>query len=102
MNVYEIVTNRIIEQLEEGVVPWKMPWNHRGVARRWKVNKPYRGINAMILPPGEYASLKQIKEAGGRVLPDQLKKWHMVVYWHWYLVKVEREMLHLGTRMLPW
>ena len=26
MNVYEIVTNRIMELLEEGTVPWHKPW----------------------------------------------------------------------------
>ena len=25
-NVYEMVTNRIIEQLESGVIPWEKPW----------------------------------------------------------------------------
>lgn len=26
MNVYEMVTERIIEQLESGVIPWQKPW----------------------------------------------------------------------------
>ena len=26
-SVYEMVTDRIIEQLENGVIPWKKPWN---------------------------------------------------------------------------
>ncbi|KON88293.1 hypothetical protein AF332_16790 [Sporosarcina globispora] len=88
MDAQQIVTNRLIEKLEEGVVPWRMPWNGTGVARRWVVDKPYRGLNAMILPPGEYASLKQIKEAGGRVKKEELKNWYMSVYWHWFKVKV--------------
>lgn len=25
-NVYEMVTDRIIEQLENGVIPWEKPW----------------------------------------------------------------------------
>ena len=25
-NVYEMVTDRIIEQLEQGVIPWERPW----------------------------------------------------------------------------
>ena len=35
-NVYEMVTDRIIEELEKDVIPWKKPWksisngeNHR-------------------------------------------------------------------------
>ena len=26
-NVYEMVTNRIIEQLEKGMIPWQKPWS---------------------------------------------------------------------------
>ena len=26
INVYEMVTERIIEQLENGVIPWEKPW----------------------------------------------------------------------------
>lgn len=25
-HVYELITNRILEQLEKGIVPWKQPW----------------------------------------------------------------------------
>ena len=25
-NVYEMVTERIIEQLENGIIPWQRPW----------------------------------------------------------------------------
>lgn len=25
-NVYEMVTDRIIEQLEKGIIPWQRPW----------------------------------------------------------------------------
>lgn len=27
MNVYEIVTDKIIKLLEAGVIPWKKPWS---------------------------------------------------------------------------
>jgi len=26
MDVYEIITGKIIEKLENGVIPWKKPW----------------------------------------------------------------------------
>ena len=26
-NVYEMVTERIIEQLEQGIIPWEKPWS---------------------------------------------------------------------------
>jgi antirestriction protein ArdC len=52
--IYEIVTNRIINELEAGTVPWIKPWAttyagenvfpHNAVTRR-----PYSGINVLLL-----------------------------------------------------
>ena len=44
MNVYEIVTEKIVEQLEQGVVPWKQPW---GWPRNFVTRQEYRGINVI-------------------------------------------------------
>ena len=32
-DIYEMVTNLIIERLEAGVVPWQMPWKSPGLHR---------------------------------------------------------------------
>jgi antirestriction protein ArdC len=80
VNVYEMVTNQIIEKLEEGTIPWKKPWKNGG-AVNWKTQKAYRGINTMLLQEGEYATFKQIKEAGGKVKKGS--KSHLVVFWKW-------------------
>ena len=80
VNVYEIVTNKIVEQLEKGVIPWRKPWTNAN-AVNWKTQKAYRGINTMLLEPGEYATFKQIAEAGGKVKKDA--KSHIVVFWKW-------------------
>jgi antirestriction protein ArdC len=79
-SVYEIVTNKIIEQLEKGVVPWRKPWINGG-AVNWKTQKPYRGINAFLLESGEYATFTQIQEAGGKVKKGA--KSQIVVFWKW-------------------
>ncbi|PFP29367.1 antirestriction protein [Bacillus sp. AFS073361] len=78
--IYEMVTNQIIEQLEKGVIPWKKSWVSGG-AVNWKTQKGYRGINVMLLPPGEYATFKQIAEAGGKVKKGA--KSSIVVFWKW-------------------
>lgn len=77
--VYEIVTDRILELLAAGVVPWRRPWVVNG-AVNWLTQRPYRGINTLLLPPGEYATYKQITEAGGSV---KGAKTHIVVFWRW-------------------
>jgi antirestriction protein ArdC len=34
MTSYEVITNQIIEKLNEGIIPWVKPWKVAG----WKVN----------------------------------------------------------------
>lgn len=79
-SVYEIVTNKIIEKLEQGVIPWRKPWVN-GSAVSWESQKAYRGINTLLLEPGEYATFNQIKKAGGKVKKGE--KSHIVVFWKW-------------------
>ncbi|WP_026688370.1 ArdC family protein [Alteribacter aurantiacus] len=79
-NVYTIVTERIMDQLNKGVVPWRKPWVNGG-AVSWKTQKAYRGINTFLLPPGEYATFKQIQEAKGKVKKGEAS--HVVVFWKW-------------------
>jgi hypothetical protein len=56
MNVYEKITNQIMEQFEQGTVPWRRPWRSR-FPRNLVSGKTYRGINVLMLgmsghPPG--------------------------------------------------
>lgn len=77
--VYEIVTEKIINKLEQGVIPWRQPWSSIGMAISWKTQKPYRGINAFLLEPGEYITFKQAQEAGGCIKKGS--KGQVVVFW---------------------
>ena len=45
MDIYAIVTEKIINLLESGVVPWRRPWTSAGLPRNLVSKKPYRGIN---------------------------------------------------------
>jgi antirestriction protein ArdC len=71
--VYEIITNKILEQLANGVVPWKKPWaNVGGDIQNFVSKKPYRGINPFLLNGSGYAcpywvTYKQAIELGGSV-----------------------------------
>lgn len=76
-SVHEIVTERIIAQLETGTVPWRRPWTGFP-AMNWVSQKPYRGLNA-LLPPGEYATFNQVSAAGGTV--NRGAKGNLVIYW---------------------
>lgn len=84
INVYELVTNRIIEQLEKGVVPWERPWTGvRAGAYNRISKKPYSLLNQMILKhSGEYATFKQWQELGGKVKKGA--KAEIIVFWKVY------------------
>ena len=47
-NVYEIVTEKIIEQLEAGVAPWRKPWTSEPPCNLVS-QKAYRGLNTFLL-----------------------------------------------------
>jgi len=47
-SVYEIVTEKIIKQLESGVAPWRKPWTCQTPANLL-TQKEYRGLNVFTL-----------------------------------------------------
>jgi antirestriction protein ArdC len=85
--VYEIVTDRIIKQLEAGVVPWHKPWRERGrsgLPRNILTGREYRGINVWILLNTGFSSaywltFKQARQLGGHVRKSEIGL--PVVYW---------------------
>ena len=80
LNIYQTVTDRIIAQLEQGVIPWRKTW--RGSEPiNYVSRKQYRGINLMLLPyGGEYLTFLQAKDAGGHIKKGE--KSHMIVYFN--------------------
>ncbi len=82
MDIYSAVTSRIIEQMEQGIIPWQKPWIACGAAISYATGKPYSLLNQMLLQkPGEYLTFKQVQAAGGYVRKGE--KSHMVVFWKW-------------------
>ena len=84
MNTYEIVTERIINLLEQGVIPWRRPWSAAGAPRNLVSKKVYRGVNFFLLSASKYVSphwltLKQANELGGSVRKG--KRGEIVVFW---------------------
>lgn len=91
INVYELVTNRIIEQLENNIIPWEKPWSGTidGAFNRIS-KKPYSILNQMLLKyDGEYASFKQWKDLGGHIRKGE--KSEIVVFWKMYPIKEKQD-----------
>lgn len=72
-DLYQAVTDRVIEQLEKGVLPWHKTWSSFGLARNYVSGKPYKGINMFMMnffmdhEIPYYLTFKQAKELGGKV-----------------------------------
>ena len=87
LTVYEIITERILAQLEAGTVPWRKPWNGQaGMPKNLVSGKQYRGINVFLLHSLGYDSpwfvtFKQAKESGGSIRRGE--KGCPVVFWKW-------------------
>jgi antirestriction protein ArdC len=51
INLYQHVTDKIIEALEQGVGPWIRPWDNSdaqfGIQRNGFTGRPYHGVNAL-------------------------------------------------------
>lgn len=60
--VYDRITNKLIEQLEAGVVPWKKTWTG-GLPVNYVSRRPYSGVNLLTLPgSGEYITFNQLQD----------------------------------------
>lgn len=49
MHLYEEITNKIIETLEVGVIPWNCPFKRCALPTNYKTGNPYNGINTIML-----------------------------------------------------
>ena len=93
-NVYDIVTERIIDLLEEGTVPWRRPWTGGGQLPTNLVSKKgYRGVNVFLLATMAYESpfwltYNQARTLGGCVRKHE--KACPVVFWKWLDVDDDR------------
>jgi antirestriction protein ArdC len=54
--VYEIITERIIEKLEQGTIPWRKPWAEIGYPKNLISGKEYKSINVLLLVCQGYTS----------------------------------------------
>jgi antirestriction protein ArdC len=70
-SVYEIITEKIIKQLESGVAPWRKPWTCQTPANL-VTQKEYRGLNVFTLasqgfPSRFWLTFNQAMKLGGRI-----------------------------------
>lgn len=104
--ICKMVTDRIMQKLDQGVIPWRQPWVATGGAVSHATGRQYSLLNQMLLDGyGEYATFLQIKEEGVRVKKGAKAK--TVVFWKLmkYGIDVDDEVepggYEPGTRTFP-
>ena len=104
-SVYEIVTERILEKLEQGTVPWHKPWAGGGCPQNLVSGKEYRGVNIFLLGSQGFTSpfwvtFKQAKQLGGSVRKGERST--PCVLWKWIARKNENtETGETETKQIP-
>jgi antirestriction protein ArdC len=87
--VYDIVTERILEALNQGIVPWDRPWVGTDAPRNGHSGKYYRGINILLLglaamvknyTDNIWLTYKQCEQLGGQVRKGERSV--QVVFWN--------------------
>jgi len=87
LDVYQAVTDRIIEALEQGTPPWRKDWTAINSAPRNWDGRGYRGINWLLLGILLYANpvfvtFNKAKALGGQVRKGE--KGHIVTLWKFF------------------
>ncbi|MCH7415251.1 zincin-like metallopeptidase domain-containing protein [Belliella sp. R4-6] len=83
-DVYQMVSDLIIEKLENGIVPWRQVWQGGEIPANYVTKKCYRGINMWILLSGQFSqpyflTFKQAQSLGGSIRKGS--KGLPVCYW---------------------
>jgi antirestriction protein ArdC len=83
-SVYEIITDKIIKQLESGVAPWRKPWTCQTPANLI-TQKEYRGLNIFTLasqgfPSRFWLTFNQAKKLGGSIRKGERSS--PVIFWN--------------------
>ena len=113
VTVYERVTEKITELLEQGVVPWQKPWHAKvGPPRNGVSGRYYRGLNVFMLSHAGFDSPwwfspKQVNDLGGHIRKGEKTSW--VHFWKPWLPKgepadpleVETDEVEISTRRRP-
>ena len=105
-SVYEIITERILEKLEQGTVPWQRPWSTAGGRPGNLITgREYRGVNVFLLASQGFTSpywvtFKQAKQLGGSVCKGERST--PIVFWRWIARETENpETGETETKQIP-
>lgn len=85
IDVHALITGKFVEQLDKAAVPWERAWGASGPPVNLLSQRPFQGVNALILGMEEYdqpyfLTFDQVREIGGKV--KRGTKGHTVIRWN--------------------
>ena len=88
-NIYQMVTDRIIAEMEKGIIPWQQPWNSGECCISYTTGKAYSWLNQLMLGfrSGEWLTFNQCKAEGGNIKRGE--KGCPIVFWSFNDKKVK-------------
>ena len=95
-DVYQEITDKILDALETGTVPWRRPWRDFGMQRNLSSGRPYRGINQLLTQLTQqlrgygspfWLTYRGAERAGGSVRRGE--RGTLVVLWKRLLIEEE-------------
>lgn len=104
-SIYETVTNRIVEALAQGVVPWRKPWRGKDKMPCNAISKrPYHGVNLLLLSLTSFSdhrwlTIRQANESGGRIRRGERAS--IAVFWKHLEVGNEEDAQDGQRRRIP-
>lgn len=87
MNIYDAVNDRILAQLEQGLIPWRKEWKvtgHSGLPFNFATKKPYRGINIWLLGCSPFSDARWLTYKQAQTIGAQVKRGEKgtpIVFW---------------------
>jgi len=105
-DIFQKVTDIVIEHLEQGEIMWKMPWCKFGQPKNYKTGLEYSGFIRFFLNMSMYfnnyktpyfLTFKQAKDMGGNVKKGE--KGQPIVYWAGQRIAKEVEVEKNGKKV---
>ena len=94
---YELITQRIIDSLDKGDIPWIKPWQqvkNLGMPHNFKSGLNYNGLNMFLLYSQSWSTpyfltYRQVKEMGGNVRKGE--RGTPITYFNWVNIKDKKD-----------
>ena len=73
-DVYQDVTDTILEALEQGTIPWRKPWATAGLQRNADSGRAYTSINQLLLQLSEFGDPRWVTFKGAKRMGGSVRK----------------------------